>query len=185
MGIPIFWASASLYPPWHFKICLEHFLMAVTFKKNVNPEIMLEDTKDIKSTPRPETPRNGEDANAMAARELKDKLAKDKAVLENEVRRTRGSKVGHKIYYSDVQKKLVSRLFLSLGTEGKKRFLHKNLHAEVSKTSFKEMVELAADSFQKVKCVTYERYRLFTKHRIRGVSRSTNCTSSKIGPGEI
>ena len=99
----------------------------------------------------------------MAARELKDKIAKDKVVLGNEEKRTRGPKVGHNIYYTDVQNKLVSRLFLFLGIEGKKKFLQKNSHAEVSKTSFKEMVELAADSFQKVICKTYERYKLFTK----------------------
>ena len=42
-------------------------------------------------------------------------------------------------------------------------FLQKNPHAEVSKMSFKEIIELASDSFQKVKRVTYQRYKLFTR----------------------
>ena len=71
-------------------------------------------------------------------------------MLENEERRTRGPTVGHKVYYNEVQKKLVSRLFLSLGTEGKKKFLQKNPHAEISKLSFKEITELASVSFQNV-----------------------------------
>ena len=29
--------------------------------------------------------------------------------------------------------------------------------------SFKEIIELASDSFQKVKCVLYQRYKLFTR----------------------
>ena len=47
MGIPVFWASTNLDPPWQFKIWFEQFLMAVTVKENVNPEVMLEDPKDI------------------------------------------------------------------------------------------------------------------------------------------
>ena len=69
-------------------------------------------------------------------------------MLENEERRTRGPKVGHNIYNNEVQKKLVSRLFFSLGTEGKRRFLQKNPHAEFFKMSFKEITELASVSFQ-------------------------------------
>ena len=62
-----------------------------------------------------------------------------------------------------MQKKLLSRLFLFLGTEGKKRFLQKNPHASV-----KEMIELASNSFQKRKCVTHERYKQFAKTQEQG-----------------
>ena len=103
MGILVFWATANLDPPWQFEIWLEQFLMAVTVKTNVNREIargpkmstqkMLEDPKDIleELPPRPETPREGEDEAAITARNLKDKVARDRFVfLENEERRTRG-----------------------------------------------------------------------------------------------
>ena len=86
---------------------------------------MLEDPKDIleESPPRPETPREGENEAATTVRNLRDKLARDRVMLENEERRTRGPRVGHNVCYTEVQKKLVSRLFFSLGTEGKNRFL--------------------------------------------------------------
>ena len=92
MGIPVFWASANLDPPWQFKIWFEQFLMAVTVKENVNPEIILEEPKDIleEPPPRPETPRDGENEDARNARILRDKLAMDRVVLENEERKTRG-----------------------------------------------------------------------------------------------
>ena len=111
--------------------------MAVTVKENVNPETMLEDPKDIlgETPPRPETPREGEDEAATTARNLRDKLARNRVMLENEERSTRGPRVGHNVYYNEVQKKLVSRLIHSLGTEGKKRFLLRNSHAEISKMS--------------------------------------------------
>ena len=164
MRIPVFWASANLDPLWQFKIWFKQFLMAVTVKENVNPEIILEEPKDIleEPPPRPETARN--------ARTLRDKLARDRVLLENEERRTRGPRVGHNVFYNEVQKKLVSRLILSLGTEGKKRFLQKNPHAEISKMTFREITELAEVSFQKVKCVTYERYKLFTRMQESGES---------------
>ena len=172
MGIPVFWASANLDPPWQFKIWFEQFLMAVKVKENVNPEIILEDPKDIleEPPPRPETPREGENEDARNARTLRDKLARDRVLLENEERRTRGPRVGHNVFYNEVQKKLVSRLFLSLGTEGKKRFLQRNPHAEISKMTFKEITELAEVSFQKLKCVRYERYKLFTRKQESGES---------------
>ena len=156
MGIPVFWASANLDPPWQFKIWFEQFLMAVTVKENVNPEVILEEPKKKleEPSPRPKTPREGETETATIARNLRDKLARDRVMLENEERRTRGPRVGHNVFYNELQKKLGSRLFLSLGTEGKKRFLQKNPHVEISKMLFREITELAEVSFQKVKCVT-------------------------------
>ena len=155
MGIPVYWASANLDPPWQFKIWFEQFLMAVTVKENVNPEVMLEEPKYIleEPPPRPGTPREGEIEAVTAARNLRDKLATDRVMLKNEERRTRGPRVGHNVFYNEVQEKLVSRLFLSLGKEGKKRFLQKNPHVEVSKMSFRDITQLAEVSFQKVKCV--------------------------------
>ena len=53
--------------------------------------------------------------------------------------------------YKEVQKRLALRLFLALGTEGKKRFVQKNPHTEVSKLEFREMVTLAKASFEQTK----------------------------------
>ena len=172
MGIPVFWAPANLDPPWQFKIWFEQLLMAVTVKENVNPEVILEAPKYILEgpPPRPETRREGETEAATTARNLRNKLASDRVMLENEERRTRGPRFGHKVFYNKVQKKLVSRIFLSLGTEGTKRFLQKSPHVEISKMSFRDITELAEVSFQKVKCVTYERYKLFTRMQESGES---------------
>ena len=64
--------------------------MAVTVKKYINPEVMLEDPKDIleEPPPRPETPRDGEDEAATTARSLRNKQARDRVMLENEERNT-------------------------------------------------------------------------------------------------
>ena len=165
MGIPVFWNSASSDPPWNFKIWLDQFMLAVTVKKSVNPEILLEEPKEVidEPIPRPETPGENETAQAVPDREARDRLRRDRELLENEERRERGPKVGHNVFYNEVQKRNTSRLFLALGTEGKKKIVQKNPHIEISKLEFRDMVRLAKVSFEKMKNIRYERYRLFTR----------------------
>ena len=97
-------------------------------------------------------------------------LIRDRVAEENEERRERGPKVGHNIYYNEVQKRLASRLFLALGTEGKKRFVQTNPHVEISKLELKEMVRLAKETFEKCQSITYERHKLFNRSQEAGES---------------
>ena len=163
MGIPVLWTTANSDPPWNFKIWQDQFLLAVTVKDSVNPELLLEEPREtlFEPLPRPETPREQESAQAIAEIEARDKLARDRVLLEKEERRARGTKVGHNVYYNEVQKRVASRLFIALGTEGKKKFVQKNPDTEVSKLEFREMVALAKVSFDKTQSVRYERYKLF------------------------
>ena len=124
----------------------------------MNPELLLEEPREILFEPlsRPETPREQENAQAIAEREARDKLARDKIFLENEERRARG-------FYKEVQKRVAYRLFLALGTKEKKKFVQQNPRVEVSKLEFREMVASAKVSFDKTHTVTYERYKLFNR----------------------
>ena len=161
MGIPVFWTTANSDPPWNFKIWLDQFLLAVTVKESVNPELLLEEPREVLLEPRLET-------KPSVGAEARDKLARDRVLLENEERRARGPKVCHNVYYNEVQKRVASRLFLALRTEGKKKIVQKNPHTEVSKLEFREMVALAKVSFDKAQSVTYERYKLFNRAQETG-----------------
>ena len=165
MGIPVFWTTANSDPPWNFKILLDQFLLAVTVKESVNPELLLEEPREILFEPfsRPETPREQENAQAIAQREARDKLARDRVLLENEERRARGPKVGHNVYYNEVQKRVASRLFLALGIEAKNKICAKESAYRSFKVTIREMVALAKVSFDKTQSVTYERYKLFNR----------------------
>ena len=101
----MFWTWANSDPPWNFKIWLDQFLLAVTVKENVNPEVLLEDPKPNveEPMPRPETPRQNKSEQATADREAMDKSLRDKVVLENEEGRERGPKVEHSVFYNKVQ----------------------------------------------------------------------------------
>ena len=118
--------------------------------------------------PQPEIPGEHKTVQATTDREARDRLRRDRVILENEERRELGLKVGHTVFYNEVQKRLTSRLFLALGTEGKKKFVQKHPHIEISKIQFREMVRLAKVSFEKTKNITYERYGLFTSSQESG-----------------
>ena len=47
MGIPVFCTTANSDPPWNFKIWLDQFFLAVTVKESVNPELLLEEPKEV------------------------------------------------------------------------------------------------------------------------------------------
>ena len=187
MGIPVFMTTAKSDPPWNFKIWLDQLLLAVTVKESVNPELLLEEPREVlfELLPRLETPREHESAQAIAERAARDKLARDKIVLENEERRARGPKVRHNVYYNEVQKRVASRLFLALGTEGKKKFVQKNSHVEVSKLEFREMVAIAKVSFDKTQSVTYERYKLFNRSQEAGESLETFHAALTAQPAKV
>ena len=89
-------------------------------EKNDEPKEVIDELM-----PRPETPRDTENAQAITEREARDRLRRDKVILENQERRERGPKVGHIVVYNEVQKRLTSRLFLARGTEGEKNSYRK------------------------------------------------------------
>ena len=72
----------------------------MTVKENVNPEELRDDPKPVleEPVPRPETPRTGEDAQAVTGWKAKDKLSRDNVLLENEERREKGLKVSHNVF---------------------------------------------------------------------------------------
>ena len=61
-----------------------------------------------------------------------------------------------------------------MGAEGKKMFIQKNPHTEISKFGFREIVRLVKISFVETKCIAYERYKLLTR------SHETNETLESI-----
>ena len=136
MGVPVFWTSASSDPPWNFKIWLDQFMLAVMVKENVNPEILLEEPKEFidELTPRPENPGKTEDAQAVADRESRHRLRRDKVTLENQKRRERGPKVGHNVFYNEVPKTTYNSFIPGARHRREK---------EISKLEFRNMVRLA------------------------------------------
>ena len=156
MGSPVFWASARSDPPWNFRIWLDQFRLAVTVKQNVNPEIILEDPKEVvdEPIPRPETPGEAGSAQAVTEREARDSLRRDKVIFEKQERRERGPKVGHNVFKND----LCLVYSCHLVPRGKRNLCRKSHTRNLEKWWY-----WPKHHWKKHKNITYERYRIFTR----------------------
>ena len=67
----------------------------------------------------------------------------------------------------------MSRLFLAFRSEGKKRFVQRFPHVEISKLEIKEMVRLAKVTFEISRSTTYEQNKLFNRTQEVGESLET------------
>ena len=98
--------------------------------------------------PRPETPGEAENAQAVTDREARDRLRRDKKYSKTK-------KEGNADLRSDIMcsimksKNVYVSFILALSSERKRKFVQKNPHIEISKLEFRDMVRLAKVSFQK------------------------------------
>ena len=79
----------------------------------------------------------------------------------NEERRAKGPRVAPGVFYYEVEQRIKSRLFFSLGSEGRKRFLQSYPHADLSAISFQEFHEFCVLLFKKEKNYIIERLQMY------------------------
>ena len=72
-------------PSLEFQDMARPIFFGSSVKESVNPELLLEEAKEVllEPLPRLETPREHENAQATTEREARDQLARDKILLEN------------------------------------------------------------------------------------------------------
>ena len=102
-----------------------------------------------------------EDAAAIANRIARNEAAVRRVVEMNEERRAKGPRVAPGVYYYEVEQRIKSRLFFSLGSEGRKRFLQRYPHADFSAISFQEFHEFGVLLFKKEKNYIIERLQMY------------------------
>ena len=140
-------------------------MLAVTVKENVNPKIILEDPNEIidELSSRPETPRTNEDAQAVADREARDRIARDKVILENHKEENAYLKTDTMCSTMRFRNGLRLVYLWLEARMGKKRNSCRKIDTRKNQIEFRETVNLAKVSFEKTKNITYKRYRLFTR----------------------
>ena len=69
LGIPLFWAKASVNPPFLWESWIGQFFLAAGLKDNINPHDLLVEPVEVidEPPPKPETVVTGEDAGAADA----------------------------------------------------------------------------------------------------------------------
>ena len=110
---------------------------------------------------KPEAVGVDEDAAASTNRIARNEAAVHRVAETNEERRAKVPRVAPGVYYYEVEQRIKSRLFFSLGSEGRKRFLQSYPHANLSAISFQEFHDFCVLLFKKEKNYIIERLQMY------------------------
>ena len=163
-GVKPFWPIGAVNPPLEWEKWINQFFMISDLKEKCSTRTLLNPPDAVvpEPAPAPELPRTGESDPDRAARESRNmaNILKNQAL--NEEMKRKGPKLAHNIYYHEAENNVRARLYLSLGTEGKKKFHQKHVNLKIHETPFRELLAHMKTLFDKEKNITYERFLLFT-----------------------
>ena len=141
-GVKPFWPIGSVNPPLEWEKWINQFFMISDLKEKCSTRTLLNPPDAVvpEPAPAPELPRTGESDPDRAARESRNmaNILKNQAL--NEEMKRKGPKLAHNIYYHEAENNVRARLYLSLGTEGKKKFHQKHVNLKIHETPFRELV---------------------------------------------
>ena len=143
LGVPVFWHKPTVDPPCSWDSWIGQFNLAITLRERCDPRELLKVPGIVHDdpVPKPEAVGVDEDAAAIANRIARNDAAVRRVTEMNEERRAKGPRVAPGLFYYEVEQRIKSRLFFSLGSEGRKRFLQSYPHADLSAISFREFHE--------------------------------------------
>ena len=162
LGIPLFWAKASINPPFLQESWIGQFFLAAGLKDNINPRDLLTEPTEVigEPPPRPESIAEGEDAGAANARRQRDQAAIRRITKLNIERRRKGHRISQNCFYHEAEARMKSRLFFALGNEGRRRFAHSFPHTDISDIPFREFHTGCETLFKVEREYTVERIKL-------------------------
>ena len=137
--------------------------MAITLRERCDPRELLKPPGVVHDdpVPKPEVVGVDEDAAAIANRIARKDAAVRRVTEMNEEHRAKGPRVAPGVYYYEVEQRVKPRLFFSLGSEGRKRFLQSYPHADLSALSFRDFHEFCVLLFRKEKNYIIERMQIY------------------------
>ena len=163
LGVPVFWHKPTADPPCSWDSWIGQFNLAITLRERCDPRELLKVPGIVHDdpVPKPEAVGVDEDAAAIANRIARNEAAVRRVTEMNEERRAKGPRVAPGVFYYEVEQRIKSRLFFSLGSEGRKRFLQSYPHADLSAISFREFHEFCVLLFRKEKNYIIERMQMY------------------------
>ena len=163
LGVPVFWHKSTADPPSSWDFWIGPFNLVITFRQKCDPRELLKPPAVVHDDPipKPEAVGLDEDAVAIANRIAKNEAAVRRVEEMNDERRARVPRVAPGVYYYEVEQRIKSRLFFSLGSEGRKRFLHSYPVADLNAISFQEFHEFCVLLFKKEKNYIIERLQMY------------------------
>ena len=163
LGVSVFWHKPTADPPHSWDSWIGQFNLAITLRERCDPRELLKPPGVVHDdpAPKPEVVGVDEDAAAIASRIARNDAAVRKVTEMNEERRAKGPRVAPGVFYFEVEQRVKSRLFFSLGSEGRKRFLQSYPHADLSELTFREFHEFCVLLFRKEKNFIIERMQIY------------------------
>ena len=163
LGVPVFWYKLTADPPSSWDSWIGQFNLAITLRERCDPRELLKPPGVVHDDPIPKLEDMGldEDAAAIANRIARNEAAVRRVAEMNEERRAKSPRVAPGVHYYEVEQRIKSRLFFSLGSEGRKRFLLSYPHADLSAKSFPEFHEFFVLLFKKEKNYIIERLQMY------------------------
>ena len=101
-----------------------------------------------------------EDAAATANGIARNEAAARRVAEMMEERRAKGPRVAPGVFFYELEQRIKSRLFFSLGSEGRKNFLQSFPHVDFSAISFQVFYEYCVLRFKKEKNYIIERLQI-------------------------
>ena len=163
LGVPPFWAKASVNPPFLWESWIGQFFLAAGWKDNINPHDLLVEPSEVidEPPPRPESVAEGEDAGAVNARRQRDQAAIRRITELNVERRRKGPRISQNWFYHEAEARMKPRLFFALGNEGRRRFADSFPHTDISNIPFREFHIGCETLFKVEREFTMERIKLY------------------------
>ena len=163
LGIPPFWAKASINPPFLWESWIGKIFLAAGLKDNISPHDLLTEPTEVvdEPPPRPESIADDEDAGAAEARRQRDQAAIRRINELNIERRRKGPRNSQNWFYHEAEARMKSRFFFALGNEGRRRFADSFPHTDISNIPFREFHNGCETLFKVEREYTVERIKLY------------------------
>ena len=134
LGVPVFWNKPTAGPTCIWVSWIGQFNLAITLRERCDPRELLKPPGIVHNDPVPKLEAVGLDADAAA---IANRIARNEAAARrkaemNEERRAKGPRVAPGVFFYEVEQRIKSRLFFSLGSEVRKGFLQSYPHADLS-----------------------------------------------------
>ena len=164
LGIEPFWEKPSAYPPLKWEKWQMQAKLALLKKENITLDILLEPKPENVQLPlEPIYESTITDSSAQSERE---RLARNAQLKMNWVNRCQkqmevGIMCGDKPW-TQADRKTVSMLYLSLGTEGRRIICSRNSHLKVDILTTVELWQIMDKTFIRQRNISFDRYMLLT-----------------------
>ena len=175
IAVPAFRPKSKTEPLFTWESWSVQFFLAVNLREYCNANILLSEPAEVfdDQPPRPERKVESENQTEEGNHIARDEAETRKTNEINEERRKKGPKDGPNVFFHEADQRIKSRLFFSLGSEGKKRFLQSQTHIDIATISFRDFYNHCVPLFKRDKNYIIEKINLYNTQQLDRESLET------------